>query len=562
VAVMQPANLDEIEKPTTGEVKVFHFLKEEARPHQEYLCWYRPILGAEGREPDFIIFGRSIGLLVLEVKDWVLNQILEADPVRFRLRKRGDESFEQNPDREAKGYVNILLEKLRSVPGLSSPFGKVKVPIGHMVVFPHIGRHEYHDRGMQKIIPAERVLFREDLDFSGEIACDGSGQKFRDRLLAAMPFLFTGLPFGAVAKLAAIIWPEIKICLPKREGIGMAQFQREVMVLDEQQAKFARDLKKGHFLIKGPPGSGKTLVLIHRCCLLRKYDPKVKKILFVCYNIAMVSYLKRLLQEKGLGVGPEGVEVLHFFELCSHILREPLKYDEQDSSYYEVALQCALEEAKKDTGFPKFDAIFVDEGQDFSSDMLRIIVEILRPGGDLVIALDTYQDLYRRKDSWHSLGIEIRGRSLDLEKVYRSTAEIFRFTQRFIGIPDRPSGKQPLFPEEDGISGPLPELRRCRDLEDLTNFLIDDIGKNILQGEYKKSELAIIYDDKQYTAEGFRYDARDLPRVILAGMEGAGIPTKWISQDVRSKEMFDITTDRVSLLSIHSSKGLDFDWFI
>jgi hypothetical protein len=28
---------------------------------------------------------------------------------------------------------------------------------------------------------------------------------------------------------------------------------------------------------------------------------------------------------------------------------------------------------------------------------------------------------------------------------------------------------------------------------------------------------------------------------------------------VRSKEMYDITTDRVSLISIHSSKGLDFD---
>ncbi|MFZ2088112.1 MAG: hypothetical protein WAU47_06020 [Desulfobaccales bacterium] len=32
-----------------------------------------------------------------------------------------------------------------------------------------------------------------------------------------------------------------------------------------------------------------------------------------------------------------------------------------------------------------------------------------------------------------------------------------------------------------------------------------------------------------------------------------------MSQDLRAKEMFDITTDRVSLISIHSAKGLDFD---
>jgi len=559
VAIMQPANLDEIEKPTTGEVRVFQFLREVARPHQDYLCWYRPLLGTEGREPDFILFGQSLGLLIFEVKDWVLHQIIEAGPTRFLLRKRGEESLEQNPDRQAKSYVNILLEKLRSVPGLSSARGEVKVPIGRMVVFPHIGRQEYLDSGLQETIPVERVLFREDLDFSGEIACNGAGQKFRDRVLAAMPFPFTGLPYGAVAKLAAIIWPEIKICLPKREGTGIAQFQREVMVLDEQQCRVARHLKRGHRLIKGPPGSGKTLVLVYRCCLLRKFDPKVKRVLFVCYNIALVSYLKRLLQEKGLGVGPEGVEVFHFYELCSWILKEPVKYDESDSAYYELVVQCALEEAKKSTRFPKYDAVFVDEGQDFSSDMLRIIVEILHPGGDLVIALDNYQDLYRRRDSWRSLGIEIRGRSLHLERVYRGTAEIFKFSQQFIGIPNKQGVKQTLFPEGTAVSGTLPELHCCRNLEDLINFMIDDIGKKLLQGEYKKSEVAIIYDDKQYTAEGFRYDARDLPRMILARMEAASIITNWVSQDVRSKEMFDITTDRVSLLSIHSSKGLDFD---
>ena len=46
---------------------------------------------------------------------------------------------------------------------------------------------------------------------------------------------------------------------------------------------------------------------------------------------------------------------------------------------------------------------------------------------------------------------------------------------------------------------------------------------------------------------------------IVKKLETSGIPAFWVSQDVRSKEMYDITTDRVSLISIHSSKGLDFD---
>ena len=46
---------------------------------------------------------------------------------------------------------------------------------------------------------------------------------------------------------------------------------------------------------------------------------------------------------------------------------------------------------------------------------------------------------------------------------------------------------------------------------------------------------------------------------ILRKLDTSGIPSAWVSQDVRSKEMYDITTDRVSLISIHSSKGLDFE---
>ena len=42
--------------------------------------------------------------------------------------------------------------------------------------------------------------------------------------------------------------------------------------------------------------------------------------------------------------------------------------------------------------------------------MFKILIALLKPGGELVIALDEFQDLYRRKMSWKSLGIEAQGR--------------------------------------------------------------------------------------------------------------------------------------------------------
>ena len=100
-------------------------------------------------------------------------------------------------------------------------------------------------------------------------------------------------------------------------GVGKIRFQAKVRSLDESQARLALKLGSGHQIIKGPPGTGKTLVLAYRCSHLLKYQPNKKRILFICYNIALVSYLKRLLQEKKIGVGENGVLVLHFFELCS-----------------------------------------------------------------------------------------------------------------------------------------------------------------------------------------------------------------------------------------------------
>ena len=102
-------------------------------------------------------------------------------------------------------------------------------------------------------------------------------------------------------------------------------------------------------------------------------------------------------------------------------------------------------------------------------------------------------------------------------------------------------------------------MPRFTDVKDLESFLIGDIRRQLEQEEYKLSEIAVIYDDKVYSPEGFVRGNRRVPHHLLELLEGAGIPTKWVSQDLRAKEMFDITTDRVSLISIHSAKGLDFD---
>jgi hypothetical protein len=564
MARMYPEHLEGFEEATEGEKKVFAFIKEAARPHKDFTCWYQPSIGTQGKVPDFVLYGKKLGLLVLEVKDWASHQILSYTPHHFSVQISGKAHQKTNPLRQAKGYANALMERLREASEFVSREpaheGGLKIPVGRVVVFPNISREEYEDRGIRWLIPMEMALLREDLDPAGEILFDPSGRKFRQRISGAFPFFFKGLTGKEEAKLHFALWPEGKIRLPARQGEGKAHFRKELSSLDEAQARLSILLGPGHHIIKGPPGSGKTLVLVHRCCQLRRYQPKIKRILLVCFNIALVSYLKRLIQEKTIGTGDGGVHVWHFFELCSKVLGETVRFENESSEYYDLVAQETLDRVK--TGKSReepFDAILVDEGQDFDDLMVRVVLSLLKPGGDFVLSLDSYQDLYRRRPSWKSVGIRAGGRTHYLKKVYRNTKAIFDFTQRFIGEEPRVNTQLALLPEGISFRGAAPEICKFEDGQALENFLLKDLKECVQGGEYKRSETAIIYDDKVYGPDRFSYDNRALPMRLLRNLEGAGIPSTWVSQDVRSKEMYDVTTDRVSLISIHSSKGLDFD---
>ena len=564
MAKMHPNDIEGYEKATEGEKKVFRFLKEAARPHKDFICWYEPTIGTSGAEPDFILFSKRLGLLVIEVKDWAAKQIISYNPHQFTILISKKKLKKSNPDRQARGYVNALKDKLQEFPEFISDHphhaGNVKIPIGRMVAFPNISREEYTESRFKWFVESESTLFRDDLDSAGEILRDRSGRKFYDKISAVFPFPFRGLTAKEVDTLGFIIWPEVKIALPPRLGSGKSRFQRTVQALDEAQSRHALRMEPGHQIIKGPPGSGKTLLLVHRCSHLHKYHPKINQILLVCYNIALVSYLKRLIQEKGLGTSDSGIHVYHFYELCSGVLEESVHFENEDSEYYALVTREALEKVQSGhSSIGPFDAILVDEGQDFNTDMLGFLLSLLRPEGDLVISLDNYQDLYMARPSWKSLGIKASGRTHHLKKAYRNTSQIFEFTQRFIGEGPRAGKQLPLLPDDFEFHGELPELRQFQDNDSIEDFLIRDLAESIEEREYKRSEIGIIYDDKVYGLDRFAYDNRAIPMRILNRLNSAGIPATWVSQDVKSKEMYDVTTDRVSLISIHSSKGLDFD---
>ena len=560
MATMIPENVENF--TTEGEKQSYRFLEAVAKPDVKYLCWYLP--DVQGKEPDFILFSNKLGLIILEVKDWNLNQIREANPHFFVIEKGSKTEQHQNPYQQAREYLIQLMEAIKKDKRLVSkdPIyrGNPKIPINCGVIFPNINKFEYTQKQLDCVIGTEKVFFWDDLHSAAPIRCDSTGACFTQTVEDMFPPKFSFNLNGVdLDHLKQLIFPTVRIDLPERK----AEFPYDKRInrlksLDHHQEALARKFDGGHRIIIGPSGSGKTLILVHKAAFLMQYNPSIKNILFVCFNITLVKYIKRLLADKEVPLGENGVQVFHFYQLCSEIIGEDVAYENESSEYYELIDQEALSNIQDYS--MKYDAILVDEGQDFSDNMYKIVTALLNPKTDnLTIALDANQDIYRRDSYWKDVGVKARGRVHKISYAYRNTKEISDFASKLIGKTDvqadtQQSGQLELFPDFFDFSGPKPELKQSQDFDSIIEYVAEKIKEVVNTERCPYSEIAIIYTIKS-PGDNLK---EPLPLMIEKELESNGILSNWASENYRSKKSYDITTNSVTISTIHSVKGLDY----
>ena len=130
-----------------------------------------------------------------------------------------------------------------------------------------------------------------------------------------------------------------------------------------------------------------------------------------------------------------------------------LNADDEFSSLYHEANKKAKKEDKKDDFFQEFvpkilnqmikyqgedqllyDAILIDEAQDFEQVWFESIMQVLNPNtNSLLITCDGLQGIYARKRfTWSSVGIQARGRVKRFDKSYRIPIEIGIIAQKIL----------------------------------------------------------------------------------------------------------------------------------
>jgi superfamily I DNA/RNA helicase len=148
-------------------------------------------------------------------------------------------------------------------------------------------------------------------------------------------------------------------------------------------------------------------------------------VLFTCYNRALADHV-------GDALGYRGVfDVFSFHQLCFRAAqragRQVLYQDYRSSRYYDVELPSALLEAIDRLG-PQYDAIIVDEGQDFRAEWWEVLPRLLHDpnNGILYAFFDNNQRVYPDRAE-----IPIEMAPYVLNENCRNTRRIFRTVAKF-----------------------------------------------------------------------------------------------------------------------------------
>lgn len=198
---------------------------------------------------------------------------------------------------------------------------------------------------------------------------------------------------------------------------------KTIKVLDTEQEKLAKNLENGFQVITGVPGSGKTVVLISRAIHLAKAYPNWK-IKILTYNRTLksrieskINYLKPILEFEGITLSNLTIDTFHTLALEISQVRAG---DFSNSDFWKNELpKIALSKAT-----PIYDAILIDEYQDFKEDWIKVCIKSLKivdNQKNLLLVGDPLQAIYNNEElSFKSLNLSPRDKNLSLNFSYRT----------------------------------------------------------------------------------------------------------------------------------------------
>lgn len=121
-----------------------------------------------------------------------------------------------------------------------------------------------------------------------------------------------------------------------------------------------------------------------------------------------------------------------------------------------------ISELQADHGERLYRHVVIDEGQDFSPEMLRSLAAAIPRHGSLTFFGDIAQQIYGHRVSWRSAGLQA-GKVWQFKENYRNTKQISQLALALADTPHFPDDPDLVEPTTPTADGPQPALRRAPD---------------------------------------------------------------------------------------------------
>ncbi|MGJ7922920.1 3'-5' exonuclease [Neobacillus sp. LXY-4] len=553
---------------TAGERLLFRTLKLFLP--DDYIVYFEPSI--QGRRPDFVIIGPDLGLVVLEVKDYTKNTLFQINHDEWHIiTTSGDQAVIKSPMKQARENVFHVVDVLKKDKNLVQLDGKykfnLKFPYGYGVVFTRMYNKDFIENSLYSVIEPSLCLTRDEIDpdkelFSEEILMEKILNMF------IVPFrLREPLSIEDINAIRYHLFPEVRISaefkapVPYQDQLLLSL--HDIKTMDLHQENMAKQIGDKNRLIRGVAGSGKTIILASRAKMLSKQNPDWK-ILILCYNISLSNAIQQMInhmlnEPEDLFDFDPNVKAVQNQNIVVRNFHSWLK---NDLKMKESQLSEMIEKIeKKETILPTYDAVLIDEGQDFEADWLRLVgLLISSDTQSLLLVEDRAQTIYNRKRSYlQDIGLSFQGRSKVLSINYRNTRQIVKFAWDFYRehsvfknkVVNRDLDGEIIAPQSTKRNGPVPAIVKAANFFEEMRTVSRAIKKLNEERKIPFEEMLILYRVK-------RTHKTPIVDIIKRSLNDSGIPYYWITENDVSKRTFEKEDGKVKISTIDSSKGLDF----
>ena len=374
---------------------------------------------------DFVVLVPDLGMAVVEVKGSRSIRVAP-DGIWYRTeydrrtgRQTKEIALDEPPPQQATRNMHMLAEVVRKELSVSIFPGAY----AFVVVYPNgvvDGSLDMYDPST--IITRDQIpqMLRSLRSALQARAAGSSGATFTTELTKRISAIFSNSRFAV------------------RAADTPLDVEGDIQEIDELTRHQFAALKGAFELqsvaILGPAGSGKTMLALWKLSALIEEG---RRALYVCFNVSLCERLR--IENPGLS--DVIVSVDRFFTQL--VGGRP----SADSARYfsEELPQAVLDYAATTKNADKYDAIIVDEGQDFGDARLIALLDMLKESGQWLFFADRGQDLYRTGTS-DALGAEVTFR---LYHNCRNTHHINSATnnycdQSIASMPGVPVGEPPI----------------------------------------------------------------------------------------------------------------------